>query len=102
MQHSISATKKGGSVVNQIAAALVERIVRAAKQDTNFRVVVVIPEVPGFAATLNQRARSRPSWALSTAPLTEVEAVSMKRFAKLVSSRKSSNIKYLTMLMCGY
>ncbi|KJA15853.1 hypothetical protein HYPSUDRAFT_48013 [Hypholoma sublateritium FD-334 SS-4] len=51
-QFFISATKKGGSVVNQIAAALVERIVRAAKEDTNFRVVVVIPEVPGFAGDI--------------------------------------------------
>ena len=56
MQHSIPATKKGGSVVNQIAAALVERIVRAAKQDTNFRVVVVIPEVPGFAGDIKSES----------------------------------------------
>ncbi|KDR66935.1 hypothetical protein GALMADRAFT_258822 [Galerina marginata CBS 339.88] len=48
-QFFISATKPGGSVVNQIAAALVERIVRAGKEGTKFKVVVTIPEVPGFS-----------------------------------------------------
>ncbi|KAF8900846.1 hypothetical protein CPB84DRAFT_1836517 [Gymnopilus junonius] len=48
-QFFISATKTGGPVVNQIAAALTERIIRAAKEDQKFKVVVLIPEVPGFA-----------------------------------------------------
>ncbi|KAF5327400.1 hypothetical protein D9619_004077 [Psilocybe cf. subviscida] len=51
-QFFISATKPGGSVVNQIGAALVERIVRAAEAGEKFRVVVVIPEVPGFAGDI--------------------------------------------------
>ena len=46
---SISNTQEDGPVKNQIAKALVERIIRAGQQGTKFRVVVVIPEVPGFA-----------------------------------------------------
>ncbi|KAF9473130.1 phospholipase D/nuclease [Pholiota conissans] len=51
-QFFISATKTGGSVVNQIGAALVERIVRAGQEGKKFKVVVVIPEVPGFAGDI--------------------------------------------------
>jgi phospholipase D1/2 len=46
---SITSTKEGDVVVNQIGKALVDRIVRAASEGKRFRVVVVIPEVPGFA-----------------------------------------------------
>ncbi|KAI0708777.1 phospholipase D/nuclease [Cerioporus squamosus] len=48
-QFFISNTQDDGPVQNQIAKALVERIVRAGREGTKFRVVVVIPEVPGFA-----------------------------------------------------
>ena len=36
-------------VKNKIARAIVERIVRAGREGKRFRIVVVIPEVPGFA-----------------------------------------------------
>ena len=36
--HSISATKDGGAIKNLIAKALVERIVRAAKEGQKFKV----------------------------------------------------------------
>ncbi|KAF9557909.1 phospholipase D/nuclease [Agrocybe pediades] len=55
-QFFISATKTGGSVVNQIAAALVERIVRAAREGKKFKVVVTIPEVPGFAGDVKNES----------------------------------------------
>ncbi|KAH9971878.1 hypothetical protein BGW80DRAFT_1318971 [Lactifluus volemus] len=45
----ISSTKESGPVKNQIAAALVERILSAAKSQRKFKVIVVIPELPGFA-----------------------------------------------------
>jgi len=48
-QFFISNTKQSGPVKNQIAAALVERILSAARSGKKFKVVVVIPEVPGFA-----------------------------------------------------
>ncbi|CDO76228.1 hypothetical protein BN946_scf184644.g2 [Trametes cinnabarina] len=48
-QFFISNTQDDGPVKNQIAKALVERIVRAGKEGKKFRVVIVIPEVPGFA-----------------------------------------------------
>jgi phospholipase D1/2 len=48
-QFFISNTKKTGPVKNQIAAALVERIIRAARAGEKFKVIVVIPELPGFA-----------------------------------------------------
>ncbi|KAF9027624.1 phospholipase D/nuclease [Hymenopellis radicata] len=51
-QFFISATKEGGAVVNVIAKALVNRIVQANKDGTKFKVVIVIPEVPGFAGNV--------------------------------------------------
>lgn len=49
MSCSISNTQDEGPVKNRIAKALVQRIIRAAEERTKFKVVVVIPEVPGFA-----------------------------------------------------
>ncbi|KAI9461871.1 hypothetical protein F5148DRAFT_1214478 [Russula earlei] len=46
---NISNTQQPGLVRNQIAAALVERIVSAARSGKKFKVIVVIPELPGFA-----------------------------------------------------
>ncbi|CAA7264463.1 unnamed protein product [Cyclocybe aegerita] len=55
-QFFISNTKTGCSVTNQIGAALVERIVRAAIEGKKFKVVVVIPEVPGFAGDIKSES----------------------------------------------
>ncbi|PPQ84945.1 hypothetical protein CVT25_004458 [Psilocybe cyanescens] len=55
-QFFISATKTGGSVTNQIGAALVERIVRAAQEGKKFKVVVTIPELPGFAGDVKNES----------------------------------------------
>ncbi|KAI0804784.1 phospholipase D [Irpex lacteus] len=51
-QFFISNTSNDGPVKNQIAQALVQRIVRAAQEGTKFKVVIVIPEVPGFAGNI--------------------------------------------------
>jgi phospholipase D1/2 len=51
-QFFISATYDKDPVKNMIAAALVERIIMAAKAGEKFKVVVVIPEVPGFAGDI--------------------------------------------------
>ncbi|KAF8811342.1 phospholipase D [Phlegmacium glaucopus] len=51
-QFFISSTKKGHVVTNLIARALVDRIIHAAKFDQDFQVVIVIPEVPGFAGDI--------------------------------------------------
>jgi phospholipase D1/2 len=53
-QFFISNTGKEGPVKNQIAAALVERIIAAARSGTKFKVIVVIPEVPGFAGDVKK------------------------------------------------
>jgi len=53
---SISATKPGGVVVNMIGRALVDRIIRAASAGQKFMVVVVIPEVPGFAGDVKNES----------------------------------------------
>ncbi|KAL0948426.1 hypothetical protein HGRIS_011005 [Hohenbuehelia grisea] len=55
-QFFISATKEGGVISNLIAQALVRRIVRAAQEGAKFKVVVLIPEVPGFAGDLKGEA----------------------------------------------
>ena len=47
--YSISNTGDEGPVKNQVAKAIVERIIRAGAEGKKFRIVVVIPEVPGFA-----------------------------------------------------
>ncbi|KAH9926358.1 phospholipase D/nuclease [Amylocystis lapponica] len=49
-QFFISNTKvDSGPVKNLIAKALADRIIRAGQEGTKFKVVIVIPEVPGFA-----------------------------------------------------
>lgn len=48
-QFFITATEEGGVIKNLIGKALVDRIVRAAKDGQKFKVIVAIPELPGFA-----------------------------------------------------
>ncbi|KAI9510126.1 hypothetical protein F5148DRAFT_1182591 [Russula earlei] len=56
IQFFISNTQQSGPVRNQIAAALVERIVRAARSGKKFKVIVVIPELPGFAGDVKNES----------------------------------------------
>ncbi|KAJ1303942.1 hypothetical protein OPQ81_008353 [Rhizoctonia solani] len=51
-QFFISNTGNYGPVKNLIAKALVDRILDAAKNGQKFKVIVVIPEVPGFAGNI--------------------------------------------------
>ncbi|KAG5645727.1 hypothetical protein DXG03_005423 [Asterophora parasitica] len=51
-QFFISATKPGQQIKNLIAQALVERILRAAREGKKFKVVVCLPELPGFAGDI--------------------------------------------------
>ncbi|CAE6488459.1 unnamed protein product [Rhizoctonia solani] len=51
-QFFISNTGDYGPVKNLIAKALVDRILDAAKNGRKFKVIVVIPEVPGFAGNI--------------------------------------------------
>nr|GAT61270.1 phospholipase D [Mycena chlorophos] len=51
-QFFISATTTKDVVKNQIAGAIVERVIRAAQADQKFKVIVVIPEVPAFAGQI--------------------------------------------------
>ncbi|PCH39070.1 phospholipase D/nuclease [Wolfiporia cocos MD-104 SS10] len=53
-QFFISTTTQEGPVKNQIAAALVKRILMAASSGQKFKVVIVIPEVPGFAGPVKE------------------------------------------------
>ncbi|KAI0338808.1 phospholipase D/nuclease [Trametopsis cervina] len=55
-QFFISNTTNDGPVKNTIAQALVQRIIRAAQEGTKFKVVVVIPEVPGFAGNIKDES----------------------------------------------
>ncbi|KAF9076259.1 hypothetical protein BDP27DRAFT_1398485 [Rhodocollybia butyracea] len=55
-QFFISATHKGDVVTNQIAGALAQRIIRAARDGQNFKVVVVIPEVPAFSGNIKDES----------------------------------------------
>lgn len=51
-QFFISSTREEGPIKNQIAQALVERIIQAARDGQKFKVIVVIPELPGFAGNI--------------------------------------------------
>ncbi|PVG01208.1 phospholipase D/nuclease [Serendipita vermifera] len=53
-QFFISNTEKEKAVVNQIAGALVARILKAAKKGEKFKVIVMIPEVPAFAGDIKE------------------------------------------------
>ncbi|KAG8962140.1 hypothetical protein FRC03_004555 [Tulasnella sp. 419] len=53
-QFFISSTNDKSPVKNQIARALVDRILIAAKEGKKFKVIVVIPEVPGFSGDIQQ------------------------------------------------
>jgi len=53
-QFFISSTEHEGPVKNQIAAALVQRILIAARDGEKFKVVIIIPEVPGFAGPVKE------------------------------------------------
>ncbi|KAJ7600688.1 phospholipase D [Mycena floridula] len=55
-QFFISATASGGQVTNLIAQALVQRIIRAKEDDVKFKVIVVIPEVPGFPGNVKDES----------------------------------------------
>ncbi|TCD64375.1 hypothetical protein EIP91_004206 [Steccherinum ochraceum] len=55
-QFFISATNDNSPIKNQIARALVDRIVQASQRGEKFRVVVVIPEVPGFAGNVKDES----------------------------------------------
>ncbi|KAG1734909.1 uncharacterized protein EDB91DRAFT_1056622 [Suillus paluster] len=51
-QFFISNTREEGPVKNQIAKAIVGRIIEAARDGLKFKVIVVIPELPGFAGDI--------------------------------------------------
>ncbi|KAH8813952.1 phospholipase D/nuclease [Flagelloscypha sp. PMI_526] len=51
-QFFVTNTVEGQSITNQIGRALVDRIIKAAKAGEKFKVVVTIPEVPGFAGDI--------------------------------------------------
>jgi phospholipase D1/2 len=55
-QFFISATNENGQVKNQIAKAIAERVIDAARSGTPFKVVIVIPEVPGFAGDVKNES----------------------------------------------
>ncbi|KAF1850526.1 phospholipase-like protein PldA [Cucurbitaria berberidis CBS 394.84] len=57
-QFFITATsqRNENAVHNQIGAAMVDAAVRASKEGRNFKIIVVIPAVPGFAGDLRDNA----------------------------------------------
>ncbi|KAF8641650.1 hypothetical protein AX16_009876 [Volvariella volvacea WC 439] len=55
-QFFITATKDGEQIKNQIGKALVDRIVRAAREGKHFKVIVAIPELPGFAGDVKNES----------------------------------------------
>jgi phospholipase D1/2 len=73
-QFFITATGQNQAPVhNQIGAAIVDAIVRAGKEGRKFRVIVVIPTIPGFAGDL------RDSAALGTRAIMDYQYKSINR-----------------------
>ncbi|KAK9459841.1 uncharacterized protein V1516DRAFT_678148 [Lipomyces oligophaga] len=55
-QFFITSTEVDGTIIaNQIGDALVERIIRAAKHDEDWKAVIIIPLMPGFEAEVDQQ-----------------------------------------------
>jgi len=57
-QFFITNTKKDDTspIHNQIGSAIVEAVVAAGKEGRNFRVIIIIPAIPGFAGDLRENA----------------------------------------------
>jgi phospholipase D1/2 len=57
-QFFITATSKRDEnpIHNQIGAAIVDAVVSAAKENRNFRMIIIIPAIPGFAGDLRDNA----------------------------------------------
>ncbi|KAJ4364525.1 hypothetical protein N0V83_009120 [Neocucurbitaria cava] len=57
-QFFITATSKRDEIPvhNQIGAAIVDAVVKASKEERNFKVIIIIPAVPGFAGDLRDNA----------------------------------------------
>jgi phospholipase D1/2 len=57
-QFFITATTQNDKnpVHNQIGAAMVDAVVRAAKEERNFKIIILIPAIPGFAGDLRDNA----------------------------------------------
>jgi phospholipase D1/2 len=58
-QFFITATDDSGPVINTIGAAIVQRILSAAKDKRKFKIIVVIPTIPCFAGELQEAAGIR-------------------------------------------
>lgn len=58
-QFFITATEDKQTVVNVIGAALVERILSAARDGRKFKIIVIIPTIPCFAGELSEAAGIR-------------------------------------------
>lgn len=60
----------GEPVANQIAEAIVQRILKAIEEDQEFMIVVVVPLLPGFEGDLNAKnanvMRIQLGWELNT------------------------------------
>ncbi|EPQ31651.1 uncharacterized protein PFL1_00984 [Pseudozyma flocculosa PF-1] len=58
-QFFVTSTETGGAVLNQVGAALVERIVAAHQSGKRFKVVIVIPTIPCFAGEFDKTSSIR-------------------------------------------
>jgi phospholipase D1/2 len=67
-------------VKNKIGAAIVERILRAARAGKRYKVIVVMPAIPAFAGDLKDESSlgTRVSWNSSTIPSTAEVTASWK------------------------
>ncbi|KAG0151027.1 hypothetical protein CROQUDRAFT_713026 [Cronartium quercuum f. sp. fusiforme G11] len=63
-QFFITTCGSEGHVKNQIGRALAERIIRAARSGTRFKIMVVIPCIPGFAGDLDNPSASAGTLAI--------------------------------------
>jgi len=48
--------KEQHPVLNTIGEAVVDAVLRAAKENRKFRIIVIIPAIPGFAGDLRSKA----------------------------------------------
>ena len=110
-------------VLNKLGAAILERILRAAKAGEKYMIIVVIPAVPGFAGDLkdesslgtrsvgsfsSQRGRTKLtafktelSWISSTKQLTEAATVSSSRLRRQDTMQMTLSGFIISVIMTG-
>ena len=100
---SISNTVEKGPVKNLIAQALVSRILMAAKDGTKFKVVILIPEVPGFSGNIKDETAIKTIMAAQVSCLSsQISGDKLMMYDKYRTMNRGGNSIYEAVRNAGY